>query len=118
MIDSDTAEIKRRLDKLETIVGRLAAGLMAPLEYRAPTAQAQDAPKHPSPKDSMTTDRFLGASDVCRRYSISTMSLWRWLRDADLQFPPSIWVRRRRFWREADLVKWERSRPSKTRNTK
>ena len=37
---------------------------------------------------------------------ISSMSLWRWLNDADLCFPRPIYIGRRRFWREADVTTW------------
>ena len=37
---------------------------------------------------------------------ISSMSLWRWLNDADLFFPRPIYIGRRRFWREADVTTW------------
>jgi hypothetical protein len=45
------------------------------------------------------------------RYGISDMSLWRWLQDSKLKFPPpALRVRERRYWLEADLIAWERSR--------
>jgi hypothetical protein len=47
---------------------------------------------------------------VCARYSITDMSLWRWLRDAELRFPqPALRVKDRRYWLESDLITWERS---------
>lgn len=55
------------------------------------------------------TTHFLGGPEVCRRYGIVPMTLFRWLRDRDLGFPqPAMLVRDRRYWREADLIVWER----------
>jgi predicted DNA-binding transcriptional regulator AlpA len=41
---------------------------------------------------------------------ISDMSLHRWLADSDLGFPRPITIARRRYWREADVVRWLESR--------
>jgi predicted DNA-binding transcriptional regulator AlpA len=52
--------------------------------------------------------KFLTGPQVCARYSISDMSLWRWLQDPLLNFPPPTFVvRRHRFWDEAILRQWE-----------
>jgi predicted DNA-binding transcriptional regulator AlpA len=54
--------------------------------------------------------RFLTGPQVCARYSISDVGLWRWLRDPELAFPqPALRIRDRRYWLEADLVAWERA---------
>jgi excisionase family DNA binding protein len=55
-------------------------------------------------------ESYLSASQVCRRYNISDMTLWRWLKDEKLAFPQPMTIRRRRRFREADLVTWERAR--------
>jgi hypothetical protein len=56
---------------------------------------------------------YLSAAQVRNRYGgISNMTLWRWLNDGELGFPPPEWIRRRRFWREDKLAAWERIRPS------
>lgn len=41
---------------------------------------------------------------------ISDMTLWRWLGHPDLDFPPPIYISRRRYWREADIVAWLEAR--------
>ena len=68
--------------------------------------------------DDADKDRFLGAPEVEARYRISSMTLWRWLRDRELGFPRPTWIRKRRYWRHVDLVTWERTRASRnlTRN--
>lgn len=41
---------------------------------------------------------------------ISSMSLWRWLHDDALNFPRPIYISRRRYWREAEILEWINSR--------
>ena len=57
-----------------------------------------------------SSESFLPARAVKLRYGVSDMSLWRWLRDQRLGFPAPIIINRHRFWRESDLVAWERQR--------
>jgi hypothetical protein len=58
------------------------------------------------------TDIFLDARAVKRRYGgRSDMALWRWSRDPDLGFPTPIYIGKYRYWRLADLIAWEQSRP-------
>jgi predicted DNA-binding transcriptional regulator AlpA len=55
--------------------------------------------------------QFLTGPQVCARYSITDMSLWRWLKDPEIAFPqPAMVVKERRYWLEEDLVVWERAR--------
>jgi predicted DNA-binding transcriptional regulator AlpA len=56
-------------------------------------------------------DRYLTGPDVLRRYAVSDVSLWRWLKDTRLNFPqPALRINGRRYWRLADLLDWERAR--------
>lgn len=41
---------------------------------------------------------------------VSDMSLHRWLNDPDLNFPKPIYIARRRYWREAEIIEWLNSR--------
>lgn len=41
---------------------------------------------------------------------ISDMSLWRWLDNPELNFPRPIYIGRRRYWKEADIVAWLEAR--------
>jgi predicted DNA-binding transcriptional regulator AlpA len=61
-------------------------------------------------------DAFLTGPKVCARYDIHDMTLWRWMRDADLKFPQPLKVNRRNYWRIADLEKWERARARASRS--
>lgn len=42
--------------------------------------------------------------DLCG--DVSDMTLWRWLNDPSLNFPQPIYIGRRRYWREADVIAW------------
>ena len=64
------------------------------------------------------TDIFLDARAVRRRYGgRSEMALWRWIKDPDLGFPAPIYIQQYRYWRLADLLAWERSRPTTNRSS-
>jgi predicted DNA-binding transcriptional regulator AlpA len=56
-------------------------------------------------------DRFLPARSVWERYGVTSMSLYRWLDDEEMGFPKPLYIGRFRFWRLADLIEWENSRP-------
>lgn len=56
------------------------------------------------------TEKYLTARQVWERYGVSEMSLHRWLKSADLAFPRPIYINRRRFFSEAELIAWERKR--------
>lgn len=50
----------------------------------------------------------LAVCDLCG--GISDMTLWRWLNDTALNFPRPVYIGRRRYWREAEVVAWLESR--------
>lgn len=41
---------------------------------------------------------------------VSDMSIWRWLNDPAMGFPKPVYIARRRYWKEADIVEWLESR--------
>jgi hypothetical protein len=53
---------------------------------------------------------YLPGRAVRDRYNVSDMTLWRWLRDAELKFPKPTVINKRRYWRLEDLEMWERAR--------
>ena len=56
-------------------------------------------------------DRYLTAKAVRLRYDTNDMSIWRWIRDERIAFPPpSLIVSRNRYWKLSELVAWERER--------
>jgi predicted DNA-binding transcriptional regulator AlpA len=59
---------------------------------------------------SQPEKRYLPGPKVAARYHVTDMSIYRWERDPRLNFPQPIRIGRRKFWDEADLEAWERSR--------
>jgi predicted DNA-binding transcriptional regulator AlpA len=56
-------------------------------------------------------DRLLTSRDIVERYSITKMTLWRWMHDAKMKFPLPIDVtKRRRYWKESEVTAWERAK--------
>ena len=54
---------------------------------------------------------LLTRENTCERYGgITLVTLHRWRKDPDLRFPPPIRIRRRVFWRQADLDLWDETR--------
>jgi predicted DNA-binding transcriptional regulator AlpA len=58
------------------------------------------------------SEYLLPAGMVRARYSVSDMSIWRWLHDDQLGFPKPLRINNRRFWRLSDLRAWEESQAS------
>lgn len=54
--------------------------------------------------------RYVPDPQVCRRYGISSMTLWRWDRNPDLNFPPPMRINRRKYRDAAALDEWDRQR--------
>ena len=57
-------------------------------------------------------DRFLPARQVWERYGVTSMSLYRWLADAEMGFPRPVYFGRFRHWRLSELIAWEMNRPN------
>lgn len=53
---------------------------------------------------------FLTRPQVKARYQISEMTMWRWEKNEDLNFPQPMVVGRRKYFKEEDLTAWERDR--------
>lgn len=53
---------------------------------------------------------YLTGPQVQKRYQISEMTLWRWQRNEDLNFPKPMRVGKRKYYKEEDLTAWERER--------
>jgi predicted DNA-binding transcriptional regulator AlpA len=56
-------------------------------------------------------DAFLPASGVWNRYGVTSMTLFRWLRDENLGFPRPVYIGRFRFWRVSELEAFEAATP-------
>lgn len=56
-------------------------------------------------------NRRIPVSAVCDLCGgVSSMTLWRWMNDPQKGFPRPIYVGRRRYWREADVIAWLEAR--------
>jgi hypothetical protein len=63
-----------------------------------------------------TTDNLIPAPQVIGgRYNRNERTLDRWLKDEELGFPRPIYIKNRRYFRESELVAWERAQASKVR---
>ena len=59
------------------------------------------------PLDNRNPNRRIAAGEVRQLCGgISDMTLWRWLDDKALAFPRPVYIARRRYWREADILEW------------
>jgi predicted DNA-binding transcriptional regulator AlpA len=61
----------------------------------------------------MDNGEWLTGPQVARRFGISSMSLWRWMRDSRLGFPDPTHIRKRNYWRLSEIVEWERQAAAK-----
>lgn len=50
---------------------------------------------------------FLTGPQVQARYQKSHVTIWRWVKDANLAFPQPIQINRLNYWRLTDLEAWE-----------
>jgi len=109
---------------------RLAAKAQAqaeaqPQHHPRARARAQRRPRRERTRRERTRDRgsdddgggdpdddggYLTGPQLCRRYSVSEQTVWRWRQDAALGLPAPMTINRRNYWRLADLVEWERRR--------
>ena len=49
---------------------------------------------------------FLTGPQVQARYQKSHVTIWRWVKDANLAFPQPIQINRLNYWRLTDLGAW------------
>ncbi len=53
------------------------------------------------------TSKLITAATVRQALGgVSDMTLWRWLNDADLDFPRPTYIGKRRYFREAEISAW------------
>jgi predicted DNA-binding transcriptional regulator AlpA len=50
---------------------------------------------------------YLPAKQVCARYGVCAMTVWRWLKNRSLGFPKPTVINNRRYWKLAELEAWE-----------
>ena len=66
------------------------------------------------PGAPIAEERFLNSREVRRRYSVTEMSIWRWVRDEKIAFPAPTKLGSWNYWRLSDLIAWERRRAEQT----
>jgi predicted DNA-binding transcriptional regulator AlpA len=52
-------------------------------------------------------DGWLTSRQIRAHFGVSAMSIHRWLHDQRLQFPKPTQIRRRNYWRVADVLEFE-----------
>jgi hypothetical protein len=60
-----------------------------------PTTAQED--ESATPPSDTSTDNLIPDPVVCAEFGVTAMTLWRWTRDPDLNFPPAIAIRNRNF---------------------
>jgi predicted DNA-binding transcriptional regulator AlpA len=60
----------------------------------------------------MTEKRIQAAQVRALCGDISDMTLWRWI--AQRGFPAPTYIARRRYWREAEIIAWLETQPTKS----
>ena len=53
--------------------------------------------------------RLIPDREVRERYKLSSMGLWRWDHDSNLNFPKPVWIRGRKYRDEAELAAFDRA---------
>jgi predicted DNA-binding transcriptional regulator AlpA len=78
-----------------------------------PSYGANDADQ-PNPA---ADDQLLPARAVCDRYRISPMTLWRWLKDPELNFPRPLYVNGRRYFSQRAVRAFDEHQRASARTT-
>ena len=61
----------------------------------------------------MDQSKKVPAKVICARFGdITPMTLWRWLKDPNMNFPQPIVINRRRYFELSEIEAWERNRAS------
>lgn len=58
----------------------------------------------------MHTDEYLTGPQLQARYSISDVTLWRWIRSDKLGFPKPMVINRLRYFRRDEIEAWDAKR--------
>src|SRR5262245_61552542 len=92
-----TALILERLDRVEATLAKIGHNGGPPLE------------------DPPVEQKFLTEAQTADRYGVTTRTLMRWDETPDLDFPPPILVRKRRFRDRRLLEQWERKQAAESK---
>ena len=108
-IDDSPAEGTAAVTQLSKQMQALVAQLEAMERERATRAEHNEA--HSRDQEYFT------AKQVCGRFGVTDMTLWRWLVRTDLGFPRPIVISRRRYFLISDIKAWERARAARSMGT-
>jgi predicted DNA-binding transcriptional regulator AlpA len=61
------------------------------------------------------SDNLIPTRQVCQRYSVNERTIERWFKAAHVGFPEPVLINKRRYYREAELIVWERQRYSEAK---
>jgi predicted DNA-binding transcriptional regulator AlpA len=76
----------------------------SPAQTRTTPAQApKSCPTRPIDDDALLTS----AQTRARMGGVSTMCIWRWMRDPRVRFPHPVKINSRNYWRIGDLRRWQ-----------
>jgi predicted DNA-binding transcriptional regulator AlpA len=86
-------EATRKRPSTHRDLPRKAAARRRPqLQHRDQDSDDDSDDGEPAAPDELVPDPA-----VCREFGIVSMTLWRWTRDKELQFPPAVQIRGRNF---------------------
>jgi predicted DNA-binding transcriptional regulator AlpA len=69
------------------------------------------APQRPDARPPLDDDVLLTSAQTRARVGgVSTMCIWRWLRDPRVRFPQPVKINSRNYWRFGDLRRWQAER--------
>ncbi len=81
--------------------------------HRPPESPAVGTAKHQTTRKNIeaisfntTSRKLVSAPQVRAAFSISEMTLWRWLNEPAMNFPKPIHINRRRYFRENEIADW------------
>jgi len=72
-------------------------------------AQPRKAAPAPADDDTLLTS----AQTRARVGNVSTICIWRWMRDPRVQFPRPVKINAQNYWRLGDLRQWQAERMTK-----
>jgi predicted DNA-binding transcriptional regulator AlpA len=58
----------------------------------------------------MQDKRYLSLRNICERYSITRMTVHRWIKNPGTGFPQPMVINSRNYFRTDEIEAWERSR--------
>jgi predicted DNA-binding transcriptional regulator AlpA len=76
-----------------------------PQEY----TELRKASQAPADDETLLTS----AQTRARIGGVSTMCIWRWMRDPRVMFPPPVKINGRNYWRLGTLRRWDAERMAK-----